>query len=120
MNFSITHGFSVESARFLPNLPVSHPCSKMHGHSFKLNLKFVGPLKQPEGWLIDFNDIKKTVQPVLSRLDHCVLNEVAGLENPTSENLAFYVFSEVKKSLPSLAQVTVSETPETSCTYPAL
>jgi 6-pyruvoyltetrahydropterin/6-carboxytetrahydropterin synthase len=120
MEFEIKQHFRIESARFLPKLPSSHPCSQMHGHSFRITLRLVGPLNPEVGWMIDFNDIKEKASPLLSSLDHKVLNQVPGLENPTSEILAQFVYTELKKELPGLRQVSISETPDTACSFPAL
>lgn len=92
----------------------------MHGHSFRLTLRLIGERQEPVGWVRDYHEISKTADPILKRLDHRVLNEISGLENPTSENLAIYLFQELKTALPELVQVTVSETPDTECSYPVL
>lgn len=109
--------FQIESARFLPNLPSTHPCSRMHGHSFKVILTLKGPLHPQLGWVMDYNDITKVMKPVLEKIDHRVLNEVSGLENPTSELLAKWIYDQVIKQLPLLTEVNVSETPLTECIY---
>lgn len=119
-NFELKQHFHIESARFLPHLSKDHPCSRMHGHSFKITLTLCGPLEPRLGWVQDFNEISSAMKPLLLELDHRVLNEIAGLENPTSENLSYWIFHRAKKALPLLTQVTVSETPETSCSYPSL
>lgn len=119
MEFEIEQHFRIESARFLPKLPSSHPCSRMHGHSFKITLKLVGPLEAEKGWLIDFNDIEAKASPLFNKLDHNVLNNVPGLENPTSELLAQFIYTELKKDLSGLRQVCISETPDTICKFPA-
>ncbi|QDK45659.1 6-carboxytetrahydropterin synthase QueD [Bdellovibrio sp. ZAP7] len=119
MKFELKQHFQIESARFLPHLPASHPCSRMHGHSFKIVLTLVGPLDEKIGWVIDYNDIQAAMKPILEQIDHHVLNEVAGLENPTSELLAKWIFDHAKKVLPILTRVSVAETPLTECAYPA-
>lgn len=91
----------------------------MHGHSFKIILDLVGPLDPQIGWVMDYNDIKNVAGPVLARLDHKVLNHVEGLENPTSEILAQWLYKNLKVQLPLLTQVTVAETPFTECCFPA-
>lgn len=119
MAYELKHHFSIESARFLPQLPKSHPCSQIHGHSFKIILTLKGELDPKLGWLIDYNDIKKSMSPILMQIDHKVLNDVPGLENPTSELLAKWIFEKASLQLPLLTQVQVLETPETECSYPA-
>ena len=119
MKFELKQHFQIESARFLPHLPESHPCSRMHGHSFKIILTLVGDLDAKLGWMIDYNEIQAKMKPLLEQLDHRVLNEVAGLENPTSELLAVWIYERALKALPTLKKVTVLETPFTECSYPA-
>lgn len=116
----IKKSFSIESARFLPNLPKSHPCAHTHGHSFKITLRLQGPLNASIGWLVDYNDIAKIAHPVLKKIDHKLLNEVPGLANPTTENITIWLYEKLKRSLPELVQVTVSETSDTECSFPVM
>ena len=118
MKLELRQTFQIESARFLPNLPDGHPCSQMHGHSFKITLIWRGSKDPKVGWVHDYHSITTQIQPILSRLDHKVLNQVEGLENPTSENLCIYLFEHIQKWLPEIHQVIVSETPNTECRYP--
>jgi 6-pyruvoyltetrahydropterin/6-carboxytetrahydropterin synthase len=118
MKFELKQHFQIESARFLPHLPASHPCSRMHGHSFKIVLTLVGEADAKIGWVIDYNDIQAHMKPLLEKIDHRVLNEVSGLENPTSEYLCKWIFDNAKKALPMLVRVSVAETPNTECSYP--
>ncbi len=120
MNFELKQQFQIESARFLPHLPSDHPCSRMHGHSFRLILTLKGPLHPKLGWVRDYHEIEKTIKPLLTQLDHQTLNQVPGLENPTSENLAFWLYEKVRPLLPELTQVSVQESSTTECSYPAL
>lgn len=122
MNYELKQHFQIESARFLPHLPPIHPCSRMHGHSFKIIFTLQGPLHPILGWVMDYNDIAAAVMPVLDRLDHRVLNEVEGLENPTSELLAKWVYDQCRLLFEEpvlLKKVSVLETPLTECSYPA-
>lgn len=116
MGFLLKQHFNIESARFLPKLPKDHPCSNIHGHSFKIILAIQGPLSEV-GWVIDYNDIAKTVSPILKQLDHKLLNEIPGLENPTSELIAQHLFRQIKLALPGLESVTIAETPLTEVIY---
>lgn len=118
--FELRQDFHLESARRLPNLPESHPCSRIHGHSFKVSLRLHGTRDAKLGWLIDYNDIKLRAHPVLSVLDHHYLNDIPGLENPTTENLTEWLYLRLKPTLPSLVQVIICETHETECRYPVL
>ncbi len=119
MNFELKQQFQIESSRFLPHLPSEHPCSRMHGHSFKLILTLQGPLDPQLGWVRDYHQIEKTVKPFLLMLDHQTLNQVPGLENPTSENLALWLYKNLKTPLPELIRISVQETSTTECSYPA-
>jgi len=119
MDFELKQHFQIESARFLPHLPESHPCRRLHGHSFKIILTFVGKLDAKIGWVRDYHQISELMKPLLQQLDHQVLNEVKGLENPTSELLALWIYDRAKTFLPELKKVTICETPFTECTYPA-
>lgn len=117
MEMELRQHFQIESARFLPNLEPGHPCSRMHGHSFKIILTLKGPLDPVKGWVMDYHVITKVMEPILQKLDHRVLNEVEGLSNPTSELLAKWIFDEVRKSIHLLTEVNISETSTTECIY---
>jgi 6-pyruvoyltetrahydropterin/6-carboxytetrahydropterin synthase len=102
--------FSIEAAHRLPNLPASHKCSRLHGHSFRIEIHVSGELMEPEGWVMDFADVKIAFQPLFDQLDHHYLNDVPGLENPTSERLAQWIFEQLRPRLPKLSLVVVHET----------
>ena len=109
--------FTFEAAHLLPEVPEGHKCRRLHGHSFSVSLHVDGPLQKSLDWVIDFADIKAAFEPALARLDHHYLNEVEGLENPTSENIARWIWREVKPRLPHLSKVVVQETCNTGCVY---
>lgn len=113
----IFKAFTLESAHRLPNLPADHKCSRIHGHSFRVELHVSGAVDARLGWVLDFADIKAAFQPLFEQLDHRYLNEVAGLENPTSENLAKWIWQRVKPGLPLLSKVVVHETCTCGCVY---
>ena len=106
----IFKSFTLESAHRLPNVPAGHKCARVHGHSFRVELHVSGPLDPRLGWVMDFAEIKQAFEPLFQRLDHRYLNDVPGLDNPTSENLARYIWRELKPMLPLLARVVVHET----------
>ncbi|MCC2679953.1 MAG: 6-pyruvoyltetrahydropterin synthase [Pseudobdellovibrio sp.] len=118
MNYELKQHFQIESARFLPQLPKTHPCANMHGHSFKIILTLRGGLDQKAGWMIDYNEITQVMNPLLKQLDHQVLNQVQGLENPTTELLCKWIYEKAQPLLPQLKHVTIMETSTTECTYP--
>jgi 6-pyruvoyltetrahydropterin/6-carboxytetrahydropterin synthase len=109
--------FTFEAAHRLPNLPPEHKCSRLHGHSFKVEVHVRGELDPKLGWVIDFADIKKAFKPLEDRLDHYYLNEIEGLDNPTSEVLAKWIFSRLTTELPGLFKVVVRETCTSGCAY---
>jgi 6-pyruvoyltetrahydropterin/6-carboxytetrahydropterin synthase len=109
--------FSFEAAHLLPNVPVGHKCARLHGHSFQVAVHVEGPVDETAGWVMDFADIKRAMEPVLARLDHYYLNEVEGLENPTSEEIARWIWARMEPSLPGLSEVVVRETCTSGCSY---
>lgn len=117
MMMKLKQHFQIESARFLPHLASDHPCSRLHGHSFKIILSITGPVIPPKQWVMDYHEINLIVLPILKLIDHRVLNEVEGLENPTSEVLARWIYDKVKEKIPLLTSVNISETPTTECIY---
>jgi 6-pyruvoyltetrahydropterin/6-carboxytetrahydropterin synthase len=102
--------FTLESAHRLPNVPEGHKCARVHGHSFRVELHVSGPVDPHLGWVMDFAEIKQAFEPLFQRLDHRYLNDVPGLDNPTSEHLARYIWQELKPALPLLSRVVVHET----------
>lgn len=117
MHVEISRTFRIEAARRLPRLPATHPCSRVHGHGFTVELVLAGPIDPELGWLVDYDDIAQAWAPLAAVLDHAYLNDVAGLENPTSEHLARWVFERVRPALPALVAVHICETPATRATY---
>jgi 6-pyruvoyltetrahydropterin/6-carboxytetrahydropterin synthase len=109
--------FSFEAAHRLPRVPAGHKCARLHGHSFQVAVHVAGPVDETAGWVMDFADIKTAMEPVLARLDHYYLNEVEGLENPTSEAIARWIWNQLGPGLPGLSQVVVRETCTSGCTY---
>ena len=94
--------FHFEAAHRLPNVPEGHKCARLHGHSFQLRVTVRGDAPEPSGWVMDFADLKAAVKPVIARLDHYYLNEIEGLENPTSENLCRWIWAQLSPDLPAL------------------
>jgi 6-pyruvoyltetrahydropterin/6-carboxytetrahydropterin synthase len=109
--------FSFEAAHRLPNVPANHKCARLHGHSFRVRVTVDGPVGAESGWVVDFADLKTAFQPVHDRLDHRYLNEIPGLENPTSEVLAQWLWRELRPGLPLLVEIEVRETCSTGCIY---
>jgi 6-pyruvoyltetrahydropterin/6-carboxytetrahydropterin synthase len=109
--------FTIEAAHWLPNVPEGHKCRRLHGHSFHIELHISGPVDPHFGWVIDFAELKSAFQAVEERIDHRCLNEVEGLENPTSENLARWIWQKLRPALPLLSKVVVKETCTSGCVY---
>jgi 6-pyruvoyl tetrahydropterin synthase/QueD family protein len=118
MRVELTQRYRFEAAHRLPHVPSDHKCFRLHGHSFEVEVSVVGTVDERMGWLVDFGEITAIVEPLLMReLDHRTLNEVPGLENPTSEMLCLWLWRRLHSVLPSLSAVTVHETCAARCTY---
>lgn len=109
--------FTFEAAHRLPNVPPDHKCHRLHGHSYRVELHVRGPVHPHTGMVMDFADIKAAFKPILDRLDHYYLNEIDGLENPTSEVLARWIWRETSPALPQLCRIVVRETCTAGCVY---
>ncbi|MET4865628.1 6-carboxytetrahydropterin synthase QueD [Morganella psychrotolerans] len=117
MTTTIFKEFQFEAAHHLPHVPEGHKCGRLHGHSFLVRLELSGNVDAHTGWLIDFAEVKQAFKPIYDRLDHHYLNEIAGLENPTSEVLAHWIWQQTKPLLPLLSAVMVKETCTAGCIY---
>jgi 6-pyruvoyltetrahydropterin/6-carboxytetrahydropterin synthase len=102
--------FSIEAAHRLPHVPDGHKCARLHGHSFRIEVHVRGPIDAVTGWVMDYADIKAAFAPLFEQLDHRYLNDVEGLDNPTSEVLARWVFRRLRPALPGVRKVVVHET----------
>ncbi len=116
-HIELVKDFRFEAAHFLPNVPEGHKCRRTHGHSFRGEIAVRGPIDPVTGWLMDFADLKKAVDPLIQRLDHYLLNDIEGLGNPTSELLAVWIWNQVAPALPMLHRVTIEETCTSRCHY---
>ena len=117
MKVRLVKEFRFEAAHLLPRVPAGHKCARLHGHSFKVEFGFFGPVDPDTGWFIDFGEIDTLWQPLYDALDHRYLNEIEGLENPTSEVLARWIWRRLDGVLPGLCLVTVQETCEAGVEY---
>ena len=109
--------FTFEAAHRLPNVPANHKCARLHGHSYRVCVHIAGPVAVETGWVRDFADLTSAMQPVLDRLDHYYLNDIEGLDNPTSEVLARWIWQRLLPEMPELSQVVVRETCTSGCLY---
>src|SRR4029434_5594681 len=117
MIVDIERTFRFEAAHVLPNVPPGHKCRRLHGHSFIVDVAVRGGVDERLGWYIDYADLEAAFEPLRSRLDHYYLNEVEGLENPTSENLAHWIWERLSPQLPGLFRIVVHETCNARCIY---
>lgn len=109
--------FTIEAAHHLPNVPENHKCRRLHGHSFRIEIHVTGPVQEQSGWIMDFADLSRAFQPLYEQLDHHYLNDIEGLQNPTSEHLARWIWRKLKPALPALSKIIVRETCTAGCVY---
>jgi 6-pyruvoyltetrahydropterin/6-carboxytetrahydropterin synthase len=117
MNVRLVHEFRFEAAHRLPRVPETHKCHRLHGHSFKIEIAIRGPVDESTGWFIDYAVLYDAWKPLFDQLDHNYMNEIPGLENPTSEILARWIWERLKPTLPPLERITVFETCDARCEY---
>ena len=109
--------FTFEAAHRLPNVPVDHKCARLHGHSYQVGVYISGPVDDHTGWVRDFAELSAAMRPLLDQLDHYYLNDIEGLENPTSEVLARWIWERLCPNLGELSQIVVRETCTSGCVY---
>ena len=109
--------FRLEAAHRLPNVPPGHKCARLHGHSFAVEVHVGGTPDARTGWIMDFADVKSAFEPLYEQLDHHYLNDIEGLDNPTSEMLAVWIWERLKPALPLLSEIVVHETCTSGCRY---
>ena len=109
--------FNIESARSIPNLPKTHPCHHIHGHSFKIIISVQGDVNEQNGFVVDFQDIDDAFDPLKKELDHSYLNDIEDLQNPTSENICIWIWNKIQSSLPNIYKIEIRETDSTGCIY---
>lgn len=117
MHIHLSKSFRFEAAHSLPTFPKGHKCRRLHGHSFTVEVVVEGDVDSAKGYLIDYGDVKAATEPIRQRLDHYHLNEIEGLENPTAEMLAAWIWERLKPKLPMLSEVIVHETCTSKCHY---
>lgn len=116
-NWEVFTEFTFEAAHFLPGVPEGHKCRRLHGHSFRVRVAVSGQPDDKAGWVLDFADIKARVEPLRKQLDHYCLNDIEGLDNPTSERIAEWIWQHLKPALPELTEIEVFETCTSGCRY---
>lgn len=108
---------SFDAAHFLPYVQENHKCRRLHGHTYILTVYVEGPLDDRMGWVIDFAELKEKVKSVVKRLDHYLLNDIPGLENPTAEKLSVWIWEQLKPEVPMLKKIILKETPTSGVVY---
>ena len=108
--------FTFDSAHFLSKVPEGHKCREIHGHTYKLTIFIEGPIDSI-GWVMDFADIKQKVEPIIKLVDHKLLNNIEGLENPTCEILSVWLWDRIKQLIPQLKRIELNETPTSGVVY---
>ncbi|QCI16080.1 6-carboxytetrahydropterin synthase QueD [Buchnera aphidicola] len=117
MKTVIFKDFYFEAAHYLPYVPKKHKCRRLHGHSFLVRLEIEDKIDQKNGWIIDYADLKLIFKPIYDQLDHHFLNAIPGLENPTSENIARWIWEKLKPRLTILSAIMIKETCTSGCVY---
>ena len=115
--YTIGKRFTFEASHVLSGLPEGHKCARLHGHSFRIEVHVSGEVDPATGWVMDFADVKAAFAPLFERLDHQYLNDIEGLEKPTGERLAVWIWSALKPALPQLSRIVVHETCTAGCAY---
>ena len=109
--------FAFDAAHFLPNVPEGHKCKQMHGHTYHLRVYIKGLPEKELGWIMDFKELKDAVAPLIDQVDHQLINDVPGLENPTAENITIWFWNQLKPRLQALSRIELKETPTTGVIY---
>ena len=117
MKVTLSKTFKFDAAHYLPCVEDTHKCKNLHGHSWKVEIQVHGEVDKEKGWFMDFKDLKDAWNPVKNLLDHHVLNEIEGLENPTSEMLAVWIWDKISYKLPGLHSIIIYETDTSKCIY---
>ncbi len=117
MQAELVKTFRFEAAHSLSGVPQGHKCRRLHGHSYRIDVHVAGKVDPQTGMVMDFGDIKRVVGAVLDELDHRNLDDIPGLENSTSENLAAWIWRRVAADIPDLSAVAVWESPTSHCIY---
>jgi 6-pyruvoyltetrahydropterin/6-carboxytetrahydropterin synthase len=109
--------FTFDSAHYLPNVPIDHKCRNMHGHTYRMTVYLEGERQPGLDWIIDFAEVSRIVKAVTGIVDHRLLNEIPGLENPTCEVIAAWLWKRIEPELPHLCRIDLAETPDSGVIY---
>jgi 6-pyruvoyltetrahydropterin/6-carboxytetrahydropterin synthase len=117
MRCRLERDYQFEAAHHLPRVPEGHKCKRLHGHSYRVTVVVEGAIDPELGWVRDFAAVDEVVSPLITRLDHQVLNDIPGLDNPTSELLAVWLWERLAPGLSGLTEVAISETGSSRCVF---
>lgn len=117
MRSRLERSYRFEAAHFLPRVPAGHKCARMHGHSYEIQIAIEGEVDATLGWVMDFAALDEYAMPLVKLLDHQILNEIEGLDNPTIELLAAWWWQRLRPTLPQLVEVTAAETVTSRCIF---
>ena len=109
--------FTFDSAHFLPHVPDGHKCKEIHGHTYRLTVYVEGELEKTLEWVMDFAEMKNVIDPVVKSIDHKLLNNISGLENPTCEIIAVWLWNKIKPEVPLMTKIELHETPTSGAVY---
>lgn len=109
--------FSFDSAHFLPHVPEGHKCKEIHGHTYRLTVYVAGEPDEKLGWVMDFAVLKNVIEPLIKSIDHTLLNNIPGLENPTCERIAIWLWDNIKPQVPLLSKIELHETLTSGVVY---
>lgn len=114
----ICYEFGFDAAHRFPGMPRGHKYRGVHGHSFRAEIALCGVPRAPQGFVADFAQLERASHALRARLDHALLNDIAGLANPSLEHLCLWIWSRLAPKLPGLARVTLRrDSLGQSCTY---
>ncbi|MFZ1703958.1 MAG: 6-carboxytetrahydropterin synthase QueD [Saprospiraceae bacterium] len=113
----IFKNFTFDSAHFLPNVPIGHKCKNIHGHTYRLKVELEGDLIPELEWVVDFAEVKRVINPIIDSIDHVLLNDIEGLENPTAERIAIWLWDKIKADLPMLTKIELYENKTSGVVY---
>ena len=117
MTARLTKSFILEAAQSLPKVPAGHKCGRLHGHTFTIEISVEGTVDPATGWIYDHARISAAMKPILAELDHAYLNDIPGLDNPTIELMADWLWKRLQPDLPGLCEIVIQETPFARVTY---
>ena len=106
--FEIFKEFTFEAAHHLAvNVADGHRYSRLHGHSFQVQVSLKGEADEKKNWVCDFDEIAQRIDELRAELDHHYLNEIVGLEVPTLENISRWIWNRLDNQLPGLDRIVV-------------